>query len=275
MPISKRLKMCSSPGMCSLVFKRLPVLICLSLVAIVSITLHDPAHGQVSPTECDRLAASDLDHERMSAPVPLKDIDPNLAVPACVEAVAHSSETLRFVYQLGRSQLAAAKWFQGISNIRKAAEGGYAGAQVSLSLMYQNGWFGVATDSTQALNWTRQAADGKNPRAQAMLAQSLEKFPATQVLAFALYCRAAANGDPEGQAGLGVAYLDTGPLKYGKDVGRAVEWLQKAAKQGSKKAEQYLNALRQDRILDQGPWKKGPDKCIEFEACLAANPNCT
>ena len=46
----------------------------------------------------------------------------------------------------------AAEWY------RKAADQGFAGAQVNLGLLYANGQ-GVARDYAEALKWFRSAAD--------------------------------------------------------------------------------------------------------------------
>ena len=102
---------------------------------------------------------------------------------------------------VARDPDAAADWF------RRAAEQGYAKAQIFLGGMYARGE-GVAKDRWEAARWFRMAAEAGNTEAQVYLG--------------VMYAR----GD-------GVA----------KNRDEAVNWLRKAAAQGSFRAQEYLDRL--------------------------------
>jgi uncharacterized protein len=48
---------------------------------------------------------------------------------------------------------------------RKAADQGYANAQITIGVMYENGQ-GVTQDNAEAIRWYRKAAEQGNPNAQ-------------------------------------------------------------------------------------------------------------
>jgi tetratricopeptide (TPR) repeat protein len=117
-------------------------------------------------TECDRLAASSSDPDKLAdvKGIEFGDITPE-AVTACRKAVADYPDVARFQLELGRSlsrqdQMAeAAIWY------RKAADQGNVAAQYKLGDFYYYGWGNVPQDYQQAVAWCRKAADQGNKAA--------------------------------------------------------------------------------------------------------------
>lgn len=224
-------------------------------------------------TECDKFAASDLDFQRNSRPIALKDIDSNLAIPACMKAVSEQPENQRLTYQLGRSLLAGKQWLQGLRNIRLAAEAGYAAAELALGGFYETASFGMVEDQKEAELWFQKAAEQQNPKAQFRLGRRLAESN-DRTRAFAWYCRSAEQGDADAQHSLGLAYL-RGDAWIGapSDPVRGYEWLAKSAAQGSQMAQQDLTRLQQIRGR-QNAWARGPDKCKEVIRCVESGRTC-
>lgn len=91
---------------------------------------------------------------------------------------------------------AALKWY------RKAADQGYAPAQVNLGSMYFEGQ-GVARDFQEALKWYREAADQGYAPAQfnlgAIYAQGHKGIPKDPLMAYVWFSRSAVLGDEDAQ----------------------------------------------------------------------------
>ncbi len=123
---------------------------------------------------------------------------------------------------------------------RKAADQGYANAQLNLGIMYTNGQ-GVAQDYAQAVTWYRKAADQGNAKAQINLGNMYKNGKGvTQdyIQAEAWYTKAADQGNAKAQFYLGEIY------SYGQgvpeDFAKAVVWYRKAADQGNIDAQKRL-----------------------------------
>ena len=80
-----------------------------------------------------------------------------------LEAMYMVGEAFRLGYLVPQSSTTAMAWF------RKAADNGYASAQLLLGEAYLTGTDGVPKDSKVALKWLRKAAAGDNPQAQYLL----------------------------------------------------------------------------------------------------------
>ena len=93
---------------------------------------------------------------------------------------------------------------------RKAAEQGYAPAQLQLAALYAKGQ-GVALDNRKAMEWATKAANG---------------------------------GDVDAQGWIGAKYLEGKIVP--KDIARAIAWLEKAANQGHVIAQMLLAATYQN-----------------------------
>ncbi|OWV70537.1 peptidase [Rhizobium sp. R634] len=85
---------------------------------------------------CDSAAAAPLDLQGVTAGKLPNEIDPSVAVPACTEAMKTYPEVARFVYQLGRAQLANRETKMAFSTIKKAMDAGHVRAISELSALY-------------------------------------------------------------------------------------------------------------------------------------------
>ena len=131
----------------------------------------------------------------------------------------------------------AAYWY------RKAADQGYADAQLNLGYLYEKG-LGVDQSDQQAVYWYRKAADQGVVSAMFCLGRvyDIGKGIAQDYdQAVYWYRKAADQGDPEGMNGLGSCYFDGKGVT--QDYQQAVYWYRKAAEQGSAAAK-YNLALR-------------------------------
>ena len=113
------------------------------------------------------------------------------------------------------------KWY------RKAAEQGYASAQIFLADCYLFGR-GVARDEAEALVWFRRAA--KQDGYDAETAKN--------------YLKAVEDGDPDSQYNLAIDYLFGWRIK--KNEAEAFKWFRKAAEQGYESAIAQLEELTKD-----------------------------
>ncbi|WP_027665431.1 caspase family protein [Rhizobium leguminosarum] len=85
---------------------------------------------------CDSAAAAPLDLQGVTAGKLPNEIDPSVAVPACTEAIKDYPEVARFVYQLGRAQLANRETKTAFATIKKAMDAGHVRAIDQLSSLY-------------------------------------------------------------------------------------------------------------------------------------------
>ena len=179
-----------------------------AIVGIVQLALTVAAVAQEAPaTECDTYAASPLDPQRKAPAVPDGDVNPALAVPACVSALASFPDSLRLKYQLGRSYRQARNPSEAIGWYRQAAEHGYAPAQAALGYMYESGE-GTPQSYRNAAFWYGKAAD---------------------------------QGMSAAQYNLGVMYLRGKGLTT--NLTEALFWFRKAAEQGNKEAQEFVRKL--------------------------------
>jgi len=126
---------------------------------------------------------------------------------------------------------------------RPLAEGGNAGSQYGLGVMYTNGQ-GVKQDYAKSVKWYQKAAEQGYANAQYNLGvkydngQGVKQDYATSVK---WYQKAAEQGHAHAQNNLGVMYANGQGVKQDDDL--AVKWYQKAAEQGHKKAKSNLEML--------------------------------
>ncbi|WP_017968518.1 caspase family protein [Rhizobium leguminosarum] len=88
---------------------------------------------------CDTAAAAPLDLQGVTAGKLPNEIDADVALPACTDAVKAYPEVARFVYQLGRAQLANRDTKTAFATIKKAMDAGHVRAIHHLSTMYEIG----------------------------------------------------------------------------------------------------------------------------------------
>ena len=126
---------------------------------------------------------------------------------------------------------------------RKAAEQGYADAQLNLGVCYANGK-GVEKDLEQAVYWCRKAADQGDAGAQFNLGLCYangEGVPKDLEKAVYWLRKAAEQGHAEAQNSLGACYFNGDGVP--KNLEQAVHWFRKAAEQGDAGAKEVLKAL--------------------------------
>jgi tetratricopeptide (TPR) repeat protein len=151
--------------------------------------------------DCDRLAARPDDPLKPAqvAGVLVEQIDVRKALPACLEAVKNYAGTTRFAYQLGRVYQAARNISDATVWYRRAADAGYAPAQVNLGIMYANGRYALARNDAEAVRLYRLAANQGYARGQNRLGYMYEEGRGGLVRdtaeALRLYRLAAAQGN--------------------------------------------------------------------------------
>lgn len=131
----------------------------------------------------------------------------------------------------------AVAWFQ------KAAQRGYAPAQVNLAVIYENGW-GVPQNYGTALHWLQEAAAQKYPAAYYNLGELFFKGAGVKqdYTEAARYFQLGADaGDSYAQTNLGYLY-DRG-LGVPRNLDTAIVWYKKAAEAGNPMAESNLADL--------------------------------
>lgn len=97
-----------------------------------------PATVSFKPTldACDTAAAAPLDLQGVTAGKLPNEIDPAVAVRACTEAMKTYPEVARFIYQLGRAQLANRDTKTAFETIKKAMDAGHVRAISEISALY-------------------------------------------------------------------------------------------------------------------------------------------
>ena len=123
------------------------------------------AQGQqplAPPHASEELAANPLDPQRVGRGVQTTSIDARRAISACMAAVELFPGELRFQFQLGRAYRKSGRYEDALRWYGAAAEGGYAGAQNSLGVMYSRGE-GVGQDCDVAAHWIGLAAEQGYP----------------------------------------------------------------------------------------------------------------
>jgi tetratricopeptide (TPR) repeat protein len=199
-------------------------------------------------TDCDKYAASDFDQQRKGTGIAAIKVNPNLAIPACEDAVQNYPNTNRFLFQLGRSYVRNKDYAKALDYYRKASDRGYVAAWAALGSLYSNG-FGVPKNDIEAVTWFRKAAEEGSAFGQAMLGIMYDNgrgVAKDDAQAVAWYRKAADQGNSVGQAGLGGMYaLGRG---VAKDDAHAVTWYRKAADQGNDVGQTRLGFMYQNGL---------------------------
>jgi TPR repeat protein/V8-like Glu-specific endopeptidase len=154
------------------------------------------------------------------------------------DAAAQFSLGLKYAGEgVAKDPVEAEKWY------RKAAEQGYAAAQLNLGGMYFTG-AGVAKDPTEAVKWYRKAAEQGDAAAQLslgtfyLIGEGVAKDPRE---AAKWYRKAAEQGDADAQGLLGERYYNGDGVA--KNPTEAVKWYRKAAEQGDAYAQGNLGVM--------------------------------
>lgn len=170
---------------------------------------------QLRMHECDLLAAEPLDLQGIGAGVELDKIDVTQALTACQKAVDEQPANTRYVYLLGRAQLAAGNSKNGFLLIQQAADAGYIRATHQLGVMALNG-IAMTKNLEQANAWFKQAADQGDPSALLAYGRNLVKgigLKADPKQGIAILKRASELGNTEALDELGSLYLYGGAIK--------------------------------------------------------------
>ncbi len=113
---------------------------------------------------CDVAAAAPLDLQGVTAGKLPNEIDAAVALPACTEAARKYPAVARFVYQLGRAELADRQPKKAFETIRKAMDAGHVRASEHLASLYMLGVAGER-DAAKAASIVRLGADKGDPYA--------------------------------------------------------------------------------------------------------------
>jgi TPR repeat protein len=203
--------------------------------------------------DCDRAAASDFDKQSPIPGIAFSQIDPKVAIPACLEAVAKNPDSARLNFELGRAYDADRNFAEALKFFQKAAASDFALAEVNLGALYFNGQ-GVEKDYAEAARWNRRAADQGLAPAQAALGSMVALGQGvTQDYAEAarLLRLAAVQGFPPAQTRLGALYAHGQGVE--RDDAEATKWYAAAAAQGYAPAKASLEALKAEKLGDASP----------------------
>ncbi len=165
--------------------------------------------------ECDLLAAEPLDLDGVGQGVELDKIDISQALVACQKAVEEHPEIVRYVYLLGRAQLAAGHVKDGLQLIQKAADSGYVRANHQLGVMATNG-LGMDINLEQANAFFKLAADKGDPLALLAFGRNLVKgigMKADPKQGINILKHAAELGNTDALDEMGSLYLYGGAIK--------------------------------------------------------------
>lgn len=202
---------------------------------------------------CDQLAASPYDDSRPLgiAGVKYPILKPDEAMSACAKAVDAEPQNARLMYQYGRALQAkggnaslqsAVKWYD------KAARLGHVGAQWNLGATYLAG-MGVKRDVNTGLQWMERAAEDGFTYGQYLLGTIYSNGHAGGTYLavdpdkeFYWISKAAQRGNIAAQVWLGWMYVRGRAVAV--DRAKAVEWFERAAKQGAPDARHALDYIR-------------------------------
>jgi hypothetical protein len=215
----------------------------IAAILMWGLLLTTAAAQEPTATACDRYAATDQSIGGAATGVPLDKIDPRLAIPACLEAVSQYPETIRFLFQLGRSYERADDYAKAVELYRKASDAGSPFAQNNLARLLHRGE-GVSKDEVEAVKWFRKAAEQGLPVAQFNLAGMYTRGQGVRKdhqEAAGWYRKAAEQGYTLAQVTLARMYASGRGVP--KDDKQAAAWYRKAAEQGHASAQDYLGYI--------------------------------
>jgi uncharacterized protein len=206
--------------------------------------------------DCDRLAAADNDPIRPPevAGVPLAQIDYTAAVDVCDKSIKRNARVPRFLYNLGRAELANATYNEDLDDARRAAklkearaafsdaaERGYVPAIFSLATLFDDAEE-TAEDRTRDDKLLTSAADQQYAPAMYELALRYRNGSHGQEQdinhSYQWMIKAAEAGYTKAMVGAAVALFKGSGVRL--NPRRAVEWAVRAASSGSVDAKFQL-----------------------------------
>jgi TPR repeat protein len=211
-------------------------------------------------TDCDRLAASELDAARPpEVPgLPFEQVDARGAVDACLKAVTDNPRVPRFQFNLGRAYhklgielgteeevntVLQNRAFRSAALAYEDARGrGYVSALNSLAVLFENG-DGVERDDQKAIALLKLGAEQGHPLAMYNLGLHYRYGIGVRRdwgQAYELFAKAAATGFVSAMVEYGDALVEGRGVKNPR---RGVEQLENAARAGSTRAKFLLGRV--------------------------------
>jgi len=212
----------------------------LGLAALSSLQ----AAGQV--TECDRLAADKWDDDRNGPGVESYDLNPDLAIPACRDAVERWPDVARFAHQYARALAKSEEErndAQAVNWYRRAADTGHKRAMSDLGWMYAEGR-GVEQDDYEAIRLFRNAAEMGDIAAMTNLGRMYvlgRGVAQDDDEAIRWYRKAVDKGYPNAMASLGWMYTEGRGVA--RDDAQAIRLYREAVEQGDPEAMEGLGRM--------------------------------
>jgi TPR repeat protein len=215
---------------------------------------------------CDQLAASDTDRARPpEVPgVAFATLDPEAAIQACKTSIASNPRVVRYLFNLGRAQMAQANKFNALTQkndrteafrrarlaLEDAQQRGYVAAIYNLAVIYDQG-LGVDQDVDRANELYKRAANQGFPLSMYTLAQRYAEGDKGSIIrddgqAYEWYAKASDSGLIDATVKVGESLWRGTGVPNGANPRRAVEALQRAAEAGSNQAKLLLGMYYTD-----------------------------
>jgi len=181
---------------------------------------------------------------QMAVALAIKPTDGTAPTVAAAEAARSGSENLAAAYSAAVAKVEA-KDKQGLEEVRRLANLGYAPAQFYLAKQYEGGSGGVKKDLAEARRWTERAAEGGY--AKAMHNLGLYYFegaggPRNTTTAAQWFRRAADLGLVDSQFNLGRLYENGAGVSL--NPAEAYKWFLVAARSGDGDSQVSANRVR-------------------------------
>jgi len=164
---------------------------------------------------------------------------------------------------LAKDLTEAVKWY------RKAAEQGYAPAQVNLGRMYEYGW-GIAQDHVEAMKWFRKAAEQGNKEGRGSIGRMYhfgEGVPKNTPEAIRWWRMDADQGDWGSQLGVARLYFWGHGVK--RDLVQAYFWYTLSIRNRIPYVDDGLTALAKSE-LKKAVKEMKPEQIAEAKRLVAA-----
>ena len=192
----------------------------------------------LTPDPCDLAAADHLDPEGVGVPRFANEIEPEVALQACTEAVKREPENGRFHYQLGRAYTALRRYDEARAEWDTARQLGHSRASTAIGGAIANevSRTGGTTNEAapeEALAYFREGVELGDPYAFYALGRQMVRFGKTgqeRLRGYDLMMRALEVGHTYAMNELGYFYLDAESEYY--DPARGLRYLNESAERG-------------------------------------------
>jgi uncharacterized protein len=211
--------------------------------------VQDRAAAPAPETECDRLAASSGDRQKLKTVkgVTYAALDIAVAKPACEAAVRDYPGDPRLMYQLARIYSKDKNPAEAMRLFRIAADKGYADAANGVAVMYWNDR-SAEENRAEAMKWFTRAAEEGSIGAMLNLSAIVVKTEPQKALEWLR--KGADQGSHESMFIIGTVYRDGRGV--GVDPNEAVIWFRKAYAAGNSDA-----GVEAAKILVKAPFNAG------------------